>query len=177
MDVPRLGVESVLLLLATATATATETRDLSRICDLHHTSRQCRILNPLSKARDRTGVLMDTSQIRFSCATMGTSASLCFFARVFHRRFFAFVEQTTKCPGALILWYGQLRIDNHCLHSLICLSLRMWYSDFLISRLLIRWDPFTDTSSHQQLGGLEVKQSKYWRFLSVSRFHVKCIYS
>ena len=34
--------------------TATATWDLSRICDLHHSSRQCcRILNPLSKARDQ----------------------------------------------------------------------------------------------------------------------------
>ena len=32
----------------------------------------CRILNPLSKARDRTGVLMDTSRIGFCCAMTGT---------------------------------------------------------------------------------------------------------
>ena len=35
-----------------------------RACDLHHSSQQRRI-NPLSKARDRTCILMDTSQIRF----------------------------------------------------------------------------------------------------------------
>ena len=45
MEVPRLGVQSELQLPAYARATAT--RDLSRICDLHHSSRQCRILNPL----------------------------------------------------------------------------------------------------------------------------------
>ena len=39
-------------------------RDLSHICDLHHSPpRQCQILNPLSEARDRTRILMDTSQI------------------------------------------------------------------------------------------------------------------
>ena len=32
---------------------------------LYHSSRQCRILNPLSKARDPTCILMDTSQIPF----------------------------------------------------------------------------------------------------------------
>ena len=32
---------------------------------LHHSSMQCRILNPLSAARDRTHILMDTSEIRF----------------------------------------------------------------------------------------------------------------
>ena len=39
--------------------------------DLHHSSQQCRILNPLSRARDWTHVLMDASQIVFRWATMG----------------------------------------------------------------------------------------------------------
>ena len=52
--------------------TATATPDLSHVCDLDHSSRQHRILNPLSKARDRTPILMDTSQICFYCGTMGT---------------------------------------------------------------------------------------------------------
>ena len=39
------GVEMELQLPATATATP----DLSRICDLHHSSQQPRILNPLSE--------------------------------------------------------------------------------------------------------------------------------
>ena len=46
MEVPRPGVEMELWLQATATATATSMRDLSYICDLHHSSRQYRILNP-----------------------------------------------------------------------------------------------------------------------------------
>ena len=62
MDVPRLGVESELHLLAYTTATAT--RDPSRVCTLHHCSRPRQILNPLSKARDRTGNLMVPSRIR-----------------------------------------------------------------------------------------------------------------
>ena len=61
-EVPRLGVESELWLLAYTTATAM--RELSRICHLHHSSRQCRLLNALSKARDRTCNLMVSSQIR-----------------------------------------------------------------------------------------------------------------
>ena len=36
---------------------------LSCICDLHHSSQQCWILNPLSEGKDRTHVLMDTSQV------------------------------------------------------------------------------------------------------------------
>ena len=50
MEVPRLGVE--LKLQLTTYTTATETRDLSRICDLHHSSWQRQILNPLSEIRD-----------------------------------------------------------------------------------------------------------------------------
>ena len=62
MGVPSLGVESELLLLAYATATAMP--DPSRVCDLYHSSRQHWILNPLSEARDRIHILMDTSQLR-----------------------------------------------------------------------------------------------------------------
>ena len=69
MEIPRLGVESELQLLAYATATAT--RDPSRVCDLHHSSRQHQILNPLNEARDGARVLMDASWDRFRCATMG----------------------------------------------------------------------------------------------------------
>ena len=52
MEVPRLGVESELLPPAYARAAATQ--DPRHIYDLHHSSRQRRIVNPLSKARDRT---------------------------------------------------------------------------------------------------------------------------
>ena len=58
-EVPGRGVESELRLLAYNTATAT--RDPSCGCNLHHSSWKHWILNPLSKARDRTRVLMDTS--------------------------------------------------------------------------------------------------------------------
>ena len=58
----RLKVESELQVPAYTTATATQ--DPSCIFDLHHSSRQHRILNPLSEARDRTPILMDTSWVR-----------------------------------------------------------------------------------------------------------------
>ena len=57
MEVPRLGVELELLLPAYATATATQ--GLSRVCDLHHSSWQHPIPNPLIEAGDRTHILTD----------------------------------------------------------------------------------------------------------------------
>ena len=57
IEVPRLEVEFELHLPAYTTAM----QDLSCVCDLHYSSQQCWILNPLSEARDQTCILMDTS--------------------------------------------------------------------------------------------------------------------
>ena len=70
MEVPRPGVKSELLVLAYTTATAMP--DLSWVCSLHHSSQQSWIFNPLSEPRDWTHILMDTSQVCYSWATMGT---------------------------------------------------------------------------------------------------------
>ena len=60
-EVPRLGVESELQLLSYTAATAMQ--DPSRVIDLHHSSEQRQILNPLSEAWDGTCIFMDTSLI------------------------------------------------------------------------------------------------------------------
>ena len=70
MEVPRLGVELELQLPAYATATASQ--DLSCIGDLHHSSWQLQIPNPLSKTRDQTHILVDTSRVHFHWAMTGT---------------------------------------------------------------------------------------------------------
>ena len=54
-EVPRLGVH------------------WSCICDLHHNSWQHQILNPLSKARVQTHILMDTSQVYILLSHNGNS--------------------------------------------------------------------------------------------------------
>ena len=66
MEVPRPRVKM-------ACPSATEMPDLSHVCDLHPSSQQCQILNPLSKARVRIRVLMDASRICFHSTTTGTS--------------------------------------------------------------------------------------------------------
>ena len=71
MEIPRLQVQSELELQAYTTAT----QDLSCIGDLHYSSWQRRMLNPLSKARDQTRNLIVPSCICFHCAMMGTPNS------------------------------------------------------------------------------------------------------
>ena len=63
MEIPRLGVQSELPAYTTAPARAMP--DPSRVCNLHHSSWQRQILNPLSEAMGQTCVLMNTSQIYF----------------------------------------------------------------------------------------------------------------
>ena len=70
MQIPRLEVELELQLLAYATGTAMQ--DSSHICQLHHSSPKRQIPDPLIEAKDRTRILMDSSWIRFCCATAGT---------------------------------------------------------------------------------------------------------
>ena len=58
MEVPRLEVKSELQLPAYTTATEmsdpTPQPQKCHVCQLHHSSQQCQILNPLSEARDQT---------------------------------------------------------------------------------------------------------------------------
>ena len=76
MEVSTLGGESEQQLLAYATAMATP--DLSRTWDVHHCLQQCQILIPLSKVRDRTRILMDTSWVLNPLSHNGNSISTIF---------------------------------------------------------------------------------------------------
>ena len=73
-EVPGLGVESELQLPAYTIATAMW--GPSHICNLHHSSQQCGITDPLIEAGDQTRILTDMSRIRFHCATRGTPCLL-----------------------------------------------------------------------------------------------------
>ena len=74
MDIPRSGAESELQLPATATP------DPSRICDLHHNLCPPWILNPLSKARGQTHILMDPSRV---CKQLSLKENSCIFKEQF----------------------------------------------------------------------------------------------
>ena len=90
MEVPRLGVQSELQLLAYATAT----QDPSSVCYLHHSSHQCGILNPLSEAGDQTRNLMVTSWICLHCTTRETP-QLNYFCGYYHCHYCTVLVITT----------------------------------------------------------------------------------
>ena len=70
MEVPRLGGQSELQQPAYTTTTAM--RNPNHICDLHHSSWQHWIFNPLSKAGDWIHILMNTSRVCYHWATTGS---------------------------------------------------------------------------------------------------------
>ena len=72
MEVRRLGAKSELWLPAYTTACG-QLGIQASVCDLHHSSWQHQIPNPLSKARDRTCVLMDTSWVLNGLSYNGNS--------------------------------------------------------------------------------------------------------
>ena len=74
MEFPRLGVKAEIQLLAYITATAMP--DLSYICDLHCSFQQHWLLNQLSKARDGTPILMDTTGFLTHWAIRGTPSNV-----------------------------------------------------------------------------------------------------
>ena len=71
MEVPRLGVKSELQLLAYITAIAMQ--DPSLVCDLHCSSWQRQILNPLRENRGSSRNLMDPSQVHQPLRHKGNS--------------------------------------------------------------------------------------------------------
>ena len=73
MEVPRLGVQSEMLLPAYATTTAMP--DLRHICDLHHSSRQRQIPNPWA----RPGIKPKTSWFLVRFTSTDPRQELLFF--------------------------------------------------------------------------------------------------
>ena len=74
-------------------ATATATPDLRHVCDLHHSLQECQILNSLNK-------VMDSSQIRFCWATMGTLMFLKFWDNYYTLTIVKTQDKTQKQSGS-----------------------------------------------------------------------------
>ena len=85
MEVSRLGVKLEPQLSAYATDTATP--DPSCVCDLHHNSQQHQILDPLSEARDRTCILMDTRPLSHDGNSWINNSKLTFVFKKCFREF------------------------------------------------------------------------------------------
>ena len=85
MEVPRLGVESELQLPAYTTATAT--RDPSCICNLYHSSRQCRmdssqVPDPLSHNGNSLPVFLSSTIFNWIIITITITATLATASRL-----------------------------------------------------------------------------------------------
>ena len=90
-----------------AGTTATATQDPSLIYDLHHNSPQHQILNPLSKARGWTCVLMDTSQLFLTpCPSPATTSSASLFQRNLFEESFVFTVSILPSSFAFTLWHS-----------------------------------------------------------------------
>ena len=83
------------------------TQDPRFVCDLHCSSQQCLIPNPLSEARDQICILMNTSQIHFHCVKTGTPRILLF--HMFHFIHFIYIFIHFKVSAFL---------SSHHLHSM-----------------------------------------------------------
>ena len=133
MEVPRLGVESELQPPVYTAATATW--DPSHVCDLYHSSRQHQILNPLSKGRDQTLVLMDASQIRF-WGTWELPFSLLNISFRFTMEWLNMWIQFHVHSWMIFCWTWNSRLASLCFQHIKCCAISFWLARFLIRNLL-----------------------------------------
>ena len=137
MEVPGPGVESELQLPAYTTATATQ--DPSRVCNLCYSSRQHRIPNPLTEARDWTRILMDASWIRFCCTTMGTPVCEFLNGHIFSLLLGRYLVVKLLDIWSLYLWHPEKlsRCFPKWLCHFSCLLARYDCSNFSTSSLVV----------------------------------------
>jgi len=133
-----------------AYTTATATRDPTSLCDLHHSSWQRQILNPLSEARDRTKVLVNTSQICYCWATMGTPLSFLFGC-----------PSVYGVPGPRIISelqsWSEPQLRQHRILNTLCLA-RNWTCVSGLPRLC---SPHCTTAGTPELEKFSCKQEEW----------------
>ena len=131
-------------------------QDPSHLFDLHHSSGQCQILDPLRVkdplTRDQTGNLIVPSQIHFHCMTTGTPSSLGFkfswsisLTRILFHWFC--ISMPNKCP-----FYDKISMSLINLLSKSCsyiksISVREFpgglvVKDLVLSLLWLGFDPW-----------------------------------
>ena len=94
--------------------------DPSLVCNLHCSSQQRRILNPLNEARDQTRVLMDTSWVHYCWATMGTPVAVFFdFCSIKYMTVAegASSEQVYSFPSFFLIYYIAVWIPRYVIYS------------------------------------------------------------
>ena len=133
MEAPRLGVQWELRLPAYTTATAMQ--DLSHVCDLHHSSRQCQILNPLSEARDQTRDLIVPSRICF-CCTMAGAPQLFYFIKeeTDSQRVKMYPKSLNQlgCQSSMLILLPSLQLLSFLSGFTIQFFITIFFSSFLI---------------------------------------------
>ena len=111
--------------------------DLSHICDLHHSSWQChQILNPLSKARDQTHILLGPSCISFPLHPNRNSL-LCFWK---HYPSKAFQDSLQLVP------FGENQSASSLYWPVQQVIIKVIHPTFLFN-LEMSWGPFGRCSS------------------------------
>ena len=147
MEVLGLGEGSELQLPAYTTAT----RDLSRICDLHHSSWQQQILNPLSEAKGRTCVLMNNSHIRFHWVTAGTPSNKYFYTHICNNDMLGSIITTAK-RWKFLKCKGQMDKQNvvyHIMEYFSAIKRRFWHMPQ--HRCILRKLCFVWWASHKRI--------------------------
>ena len=140
MEVPRLGVEVELQLLAYITAIATW--DPNHICDLYHSSRQRWILNPLSEARDQTCILMESGWVPSPLSHEGNSLKQIFHARTYGSLVLISELVFKNVPyKTLQAWHGLIEKPSPCLQPPGSLLSRHLYTEYR-ERFLNIWSPY-----------------------------------
>ena len=95
--------------------------DLSRVCNLHYSSQQCQIFNPLSNARDQTRNLVVTRQICFCCTMMGNPFShfkMGEFTRAYHKGLLRGLNELTYRK-----YLKEINLNICCYDLFICFCL------------------------------------------------------